>query len=79
MYEDQTINDIEYKVFMKQKLEKEIEDLLTKKYSRDFRVSISADADVLTDTELSQKEKSEILKIISAYLLVFDIHTQLNQ
>jgi len=79
MYEDQTINDIEYKAFMKQKLEKEIEKVLTKKYSRDFRVSISADADILTDTELSQKEKSEILKIISAYLLEFDIHTQLNQ
>jgi DNA repair photolyase len=79
MYNEQTINDIEYKVFMKQKLEKEIENILSKKYSKEFRVSISADADILTDSELSQREKSEILKLISAYLLEFDIHTQLNQ
>ena len=79
MYKDQTINDIEYKAFMKQKMEKEIENILTEKYSKDFRVSISADADVLTNSELSQKEKSEILKIISEYLLEFDIHTLLNQ
>jgi len=67
------IQELEYKAYLKQKLEKEIEDNLQKKFAKNFRISISADADVLTDTELSNDEKIEILKYISAYLLDFDI------
>lgn len=67
------IQDLEYKAYLKQKLEKEIEDNLQKKFSKNFRISISADADVLTDAELNNDEKIEVLKLISTYLLDFDI------
>jgi len=71
-YFNQEIKDLEYRIFMKQKLEKEIEAVLEKKFSREFRISISADADVLTDGDVNPQEKNEILKTISAYLLEFD-------
>lgn len=67
------IQELEYKAYLKQQLEKEIEENLHKKFSKNFRISISADADVLTDTELNNDEKIEVLKMISAYLLDFDI------
>jgi Zn-finger domain-containing protein len=67
------IQELEYKAYLKQKLEKEIEENLHKKFSKNFRISISADADILTDSELDNDEKIEVLKLISTYLLDFDI------
>lgn len=72
-HKDTIIKDLEYKAYLKQKLEKEIEENLHKKFSKNFRVTISADADVLTESELNNDEKIEVLKLISTYLLDFDI------
>ncbi len=75
---NEDILNIEYKLLMKEQLEREVEDILYKKFSKKFRISISADADVLTDSYLEPDEKKEILKIISSYLIEFDLKKPLN-
>lgn len=66
------IDDINYKLYLNQKLEREIETVLKKQFHKDFRISISADADILTEEKLDDYEKKEILRFVSAYLLDFD-------
>ena len=63
---------------MKEQLERELEEVLYKKFSKEFRISISADADILTSEDLKNEEKQEVLKIISAYLIAFDSQKPLN-
>lgn len=70
--------DLEYKLLMKEQLERELETILYKRFAKEFRISISADADILTSSELKHEEKQEVLKIISAYLIAFDSQKPIN-
>jgi hypothetical protein len=74
----ENVLDLEYKLLMKEQLERELEQILYKKFLKDFRISISADADILTSSELKHEEKQEVLRIISAYLIAFDSEKPIN-
>jgi hypothetical protein len=75
---NENVLDLEYKLLMKEQLERELEQILYKKFLKDFRISISADADILTSSELKHEEKQEVLRIISAYLIAFDSEKPIN-
>lgn len=72
------IEEVTYRSFLKKKLEEEIEDKLRQDFERDFKVVISADADILTDAELKPAEKMLIMKTVSTYLLDFDTKSNEN-
>ncbi len=69
---DIQIDELDYKVYLIKELEKEIESRLSNQFSKEFRVVISADAEILTDSKVSLDEQKEILRIVSAYLKDFD-------
>lgn len=75
---NENVLDLEYKLLMKEQLERELETILYKRFAKEFRISISADADILTSGELKHEEKQEVLKIISAYLIAFDSQKPIN-
>jgi|GEM_PF-5759672 len=66
------IDELNYRSFLKKKLEEEIEDKLKQELQKDFKVVISADAEILTDEELKKDEKELIMKTVSTYLIDFD-------
>lgn len=66
------IYDVNYKTYLSQNLEKEIEMRLKSEFHKDFKIAISADTDIITDANLEDSEKKEIIKLVSAYLINFD-------